>query len=288
MALDTARFLTQVKMKAALPTGRFTDSEILEIAYDVLLTDVQPMIINIREEYYVKKTNVTVSDGYNTYPINTRALGLTLRELKYIDSASQINNLVRLAPEDINDSQSGKPYAFYLEGVNVILYPTPNESGTLVQSYFQRVSKPVETSSCAAITAIDTATGIVTATPPSTWTTSNSFDLISRNNGNDTLAKDLTATAVGGSSITFTASNLPSSLAVGDYIALAGESPYIQVPDELISYVTLLTCVDLFESLGDQTAVQMAMAKAEKLKEGLARTLIQRVQGESIRMKPMI
>ena len=288
MALDNTRFLNQVKLKASLPTGRFTDQEILDIAYDILLTDAQPFLISLRSEYYTKKTSTTIVSGTATYPINTRALGLSLREVKFTDSAGQVSNLIQLSPEDINESTSGKPYAFYLEGVNLILFPTPDQSATLVQTYFQRVNRPVEATACALVTAIDTITGVVTADIPSGWTTSNTYDFISRNNGNDTLVKDLTPTAVGTTTITFTASDIPASLAVGDYITLAGETPYIQVPDEVVSLVVLLTCADLMESMGDAQSSGMAFQKADRLKVGLSRSLMPRVQGEGVKFRPTI
>ena len=283
MSLDTSRFLDQVKMKATLPTGRYTDQEILDIAYDILLSDVQPFLISLKQEFYTKKSNLTVSDGYNTYPINSRALGMALRELK-LDS----ENLRQISPEDTDENSSNDTSAYYFEGSNIILYPTPTSSATLTQTYFQRISKPVLTTDCAVVTSIDTSTGIVTATTPSTWTTSDTFDIVSRLNGNDTLAKDLSASAISSTTITFTASDLPSTFAVGDYIALAGETPYIQVPDDAIPLVQQLTVTDLMEALGDQNALQISMQKAEKLRVGLTRVMSIRNQGETIRLMPSI
>jgi hypothetical protein len=286
--LDNTRFLNQIKLKSALPTGRFTDQEILDLAYDVLLTDVQPFLISLRQEYYTKKSTSTIVANTASYPLNTRALGLSLRELKWTDSSGTICNLRQLSPEDIENSNTGTPYGFYFEGVYIVLYPTPSVTGTLTQSFFQRINKPVEASACAVITSIDTVTGNVTATPPSDWTISNTFDFISRNNGNDTLAKDLSVSAITSTTLTFTTSDIPTSLAIGDYVALAGESPYIQVPDDAVSLVQALTIVDLLESMGDAQAVEIAMAKADKLRAGLARVMGMRIEGESVKFRPSI
>jgi hypothetical protein len=141
---------------------------------------------------------------------------------------------------------------------------------------------------CASITAIDTLTGVVTATAPSGWSISNTFDLISRENGNSILAKDLTATTLDSTTITFTPANLPSNLAIGDYVALAGETPYIQVPDEVVSLVVQLTVADLLESMGDTNGSQMALGKAERLRQGLTKVLAVRVQGEGIKFRPQV
>jgi hypothetical protein len=203
-------------------------------------------------------------------------------------------NLRQIGPEEAEALEGGvlgSPDSFYLEGVNVVLHPTPDSGSTglrLIQTFFQRVNRPVELASCATITNIDSITGIVTATAPSTWTTSSVYDLISRNNGNDTLAKDLTVSAIGSTTITFTASDLPSSLAVGDWVVLAGETPFIQVPDEVVSLVQQLTVADLLETMGDTNGSQMALAKAEKLRQGLTRVLASRVQGESRKFRPQV
>ena len=285
MSLDNTRFLSQVNLKAALPTGRFTSQEILDIAYDILLSDIVPFLITLRQEFFATKSTQSVVSGTNTYPINSRALGSVLRELKFTDSSGSIINLSQINPDDVNDSDSGVPESFYFQGSNIILYPSSNTTGTLTQTYFQRPSKPVEVSTCAQITAFDTLTGIVTATPYSTWTTSNTFDLVS---ANQIIAKDLTAVAISSTTVTFTASDLPSNLAIGDYIALAQESPYMTAQDDVIPLLQQLTIVDLLESMGDANAVQLTGAKAEKLRAGLARVMGIRVQGESVKLKPQV
>lgn len=285
MALDNTRFLSQVTIKAALPTGRFTNQEILDVAYDVLLSDVVPFLISLRQEFFTAKSPQTIVAGTKTYAINARALGNVLRELKWADLTGKIFNLTQIDPSDVNDDPSGTPQSFYMQANSVILYPTPIAGGTLYQTYFERPSRPVEISTCAQITAIDTVNGIVTATPYSTWTTANSFDFVS---ANQIRAKDVTASSIGTSTMTFGASNIPYNLAVGDYVALAQETPFVTVPDDCIPLLQQLTAVDLLESMGDANAVQLAISKAEKLRSGLARIMSIRVEGEPVKLTPTV
>lgn len=285
MAMDTTRFLAQVQLKGAIPTGRFSDAEIFDIAYDVLLAEAQPFLISLREEFYVKKSTQFTTAGTTTYAINPRASGMALRELKY-SQGGNIVDLARIDPTTVNDTLTGTPHSFYLEGSNIVLYPVPDNAGTLTQTYFQRVGKPVAVSEAAQITAIDTVTGIITASAPSTWTTANRFDLITAVNGNDTIAKDLTASAVSTTALTFTASDLPSSLAIGDYVALAGETPYIQVPDDAIPMVQHMVVAELLENMGSQQELAVAMAKVDKMKAALVRVLSDRVRGAQISFMP--
>lgn len=285
MALNTSRFLDLVKLKGAIPTGRLTDAEILEVAYDVLLAEVQPLLISLREEYYVTQSSTSVTSGTNTYAVNPLALGLVLRELKFTTGGTTYD-LRRIDPVTVNDSNTGIPSQFWLQGESIVLYPTPNVSGTLTQSFFRRINKPVELSSTAAITQINTVSGVLTATPATGWTTANTFDLISRNNGNRILASNLTATAVGTTDITFTASDLPTDLAVGDYVSLNGETPYIQVPDDVIPLVQHMTVRDILESMGDAAGMQAAMAKIERVTAAVGRIMSDRVQGAQVKFKP--
>ena len=285
MALDTSHFLNQVKMKATLPDGRYTNTEILNIANDVLLSQMVPLILSLKEEYYVRPDTQNITQDTASYTIPYRAYGLALREVKRLSNTS-IVDLFRIDPTDVTSTQTGTPTSFYLEGHDVVLYPTPQSTvDTLKLSYFITPSKPVESTAVAAITAIDTATGVITTTPVSTWTTSDTFDLVSRRNGHKSLAIDLTASVVGASSMTFTASDLPSGLAVGDFVCLAQEAPFLQIPDSGFGLMVQMTANELLEDLGDTTALQVGQGKAEQLKAAFVSSLSTRVLGAPKRSK---
>lgn len=285
MALDTTKLLTQIKIKASLPDGRYTDAEILDIANDVLQSQVVPLIINLKEEYYVTSASQNITANVSSYPIPYRAYGLMLREAKKVQSNSLIN-LIRVDPTAITTTVAGNPTSFYLEGHDVVLYPIPSTTqATLKLSYFITPSKPVQSTEVAVITAINTATGIITATPPSTWTTASTYDFVSRRNGHKCLAIDLTPTAISSTTITFNASDLPSSLAVGDYVALAQEAPFVQIPDAGFPLVVQLVANELLEDLGDQEALQIGISKAENLKQTFTQAMSVRVSGEPKRSK---
>lgn len=285
MALDTSHFIDQVTMKATLPDGRYTDAEILNIAYDVLLSTMVPLILSLKEEYYVRSDVQPIIQDAASYAIPYRAYGLALREVKRLSNTSVID-LFRIDPTDVETTQVGIPTSFYLEGHDVVLYPTPSTTeGTLKLSYFITPSKPVESTEVAFITGIDTSTGIITATPPSTWTASDTFDFVSRRNGHKSLAIDLTASSVGASSVTFTASDLPSGLAVGDYICLASEAPFLQIPDSGFGLMVQLTANELLEDLGDTTALQVGQGKAEQMKAAFTSSLSTRILGAPKRSK---
>ena len=206
-------------------------------------------------------------------------MGLSLREVKKV-SGNSIIDLPRMSPEDVQSSATGAPTKFYLEGSDVVLYPTPNStSDTLRLSYYKTPSKLVEATACGLITAIDTVTGEITADCPTDWTTSNSFDFVSKRNGHKNHATDLTASAVTTTTITFTASDLPSGLVVGDYVCLAGQSPFCQVPDVCFDLIVRLTANDLLESMGDTEGLNAGLARTQILQSNIVTLLTNRVAG---------
>jgi hypothetical protein len=280
MAFDATYLLTQVKLKSSPPEGRFEDSEILQIANDVMISHVVPLIISLKEEYYVASEDQSITSSVNAYPIPYRALGLSLREVKKIRSTSIID-LDRMSPEDITSSStSDNTQGFYIQGQDVVIYPTPSSTQDSIRLYyFLTPSKIVDVTECAVITAIDTVTGIVTATPPTTWTASSVLDFCSKRNGHKTLGSDITPTAISTTTITFSLANLPSTLSVGDYVALAGETPFLQCPDVCFDLVVRIVSNELLESMGAQTELQAGMAKAEKLQANVVSLLTNRVTG---------
>jgi hypothetical protein len=278
-------FIDQVKIKATLPQGRYEDDEILEVAYDVLMSQVVPLILDLREEYYVASESQAITASQAEYPIPHQAFGLMLREVKRVYNR-EIQNLYQLDPSEITTTSTGTPTSFYLEGQSVVLYPTPQstDGSTLKLSYYKTPSKPVLTSSAALITNIDRDTGIVTATPPTSWSGSDTFDFVSRKNGHKTLAAEKSATLTT-TTLQFSTSDIPSTLEVGDYITLTGEAPYIQVPDNCFALMVQLTANELLEDMGDQGPLQIGIQKGEQLKGIFVKSMAARVLGEPKRSR---
>lgn len=272
-------FVDKVTLYGALPDGRYQPEEILGVGYDMLVSNVVPLIISLNEEYYVRSESQAVTASRSSYPIPKRALGSLLREAKHV-LGKKVNDLDRISPEEVTSNQEGSPDSFYLKGLNVILYPTPNSTeGTLELSYYLTPSLPVLVAAAALITNIDTSTGEITATTPAGWSTSNTFDLVSARNGHETLAFELAASAVTSSSVTFTAGDLPSTLQNGDYISLSGYSPYMQCPDLAFQYLIQITANEFLRNMAATAELQNGLVAEGKLLQALTRTMSNRVLG---------
>jgi hypothetical protein len=288
MSFNTTQLVNQIALKAALPDQRYTDQEILDLAYDVLITEVQPQIVNLREEYYVKHKLHTVTANQQAYLMPDRALGQKLREVK-LRVGSQVKDLPRISIEDVQSTNTGSVTAFYLESNYVYLYQTPASTGdTLDLSYYLQASGLVPSTDAARITGIDRATGVVTAACPATWTTSDTFDLTSAKNSGENLALDLTASAVSGTDITFAVADIPSGLAVGDYVTLANETYIVPVPDSAKAWFVSLVAAELLGAMGSLNEQQAMQVKAEQQRGQMVPLLVNRVSGAPKRFGPQI
>ena len=267
--------VSAVRMRCQLPTaandGKFTDLNILELAYEELLTYVLPEIRKARGNYYVRSLDHAVASGVSDYSIPSRAQGASLRDVTYIDPNGNGWSIPEIPLEDSDYYKSSgsawwsTAYAYTIEGNKVRLRPEPTREGTLRLRYYERPGRLVPVSEAMLITGFGAANK-VQGDVPASWTTANIFDSLSADPTFDTFGMDATAavvTAGVGGSIDFT-DPYPSELAVGDYIALATESPVVQLTVELQPVLTSATVVRVLEALGDLQGVGVAQAKMER------------------------
>ena len=206
-----------------------------------------------------------------------------LRDVQLIDSNDNITPLSRLFEEDkvsLNENAQG----YFLKGNNIILSPTPSTTtGTLRLAYIRRPSALVLTTAAGEITSIDTGLNqIVVSSLPSTMTVNTEIDFVQGNSPYDLLETDSSITGVSGTTISF--ASLPDDLAVGDFIALSGESPVAQLPEELIQILTQSVLCSCLSSKKDKS-VEFEMQKLTQMKEILTNMLVPRVKSDDKKIK---
>lgn len=273
MAYTSDDLVSAVRMRCQLPSatndGKFTDANILELAYEELLTNVLPEIRKARGNYYVKSVDYTVSAGADSYKIPSRAQGASLRDVTFINSDGTGFSLPEIPLEDVDYYKTSgstwwsTAFCYCIENNNVLLRPQPTQAGTLRLRYYDRPGRLVMKSEAMQITGITPGVNtLFSGDVPAAWTTSNKFDILAASPTFDDYAESLTPTAVtpgAGGSIVFTGT-LDAGISVGDWIALETESPIVQLTVELQPVLISATCVRILESMGDLNSVNTAQA----------------------------
>lgn len=280
--MNTTELLASIKRGATVPANqnRFTDADILAIADEEIQTKLLPVLLSLRQEYLVRREVISLTANQNAYSVPYRAIGRTLRSLATIQGSVK-NYLGYIDPSDVdftNTSLIGIPCNYYFEGDSYILVPTPTNSLSLEIKYEIQCSNLTDVSNCGLISAINTAGNYVTITStPSALITGASIDFIQGKAGNTLIDIDKTITNVSGSNIYFT--TLPSTLAVGDWLAIAQTSPVVQLPREMHQVLAQAVECRLLEALGDFEGLQASSAKLQEKTQAMMSLLSPRQKG---------
>jgi len=123
-----------VKRKISFPINQntFTEEDILAFANEEMAISQVPAIMQYHEEYLVHRVDVPLRANVSRYPMPDRAIGMRLRDIKFVDISGNLSNMTRVGAEDKDFFQqsnvSNEAFSFYLEGNDVVL--TPSLSGT--------------------------------------------------------------------------------------------------------------------------------------------------------------
>lgn len=214
-----------------------------------------------------------------TYDIPRRAIAAGLVKVEGVDDNGQTWMLFEL-----NDAQRSKFWPrngnFYVQGNQLIFYTAP-PTGTLRFTYPRRLSQLVLTESVGIISAINTAAGVVTlvGTPPATFVSGKTFDLVRATPHFDLLAMEVVAT-ISGTALTFAPTDLPAGLEVGDYVCLPGQTAACSAPYEL--HAVLAQRVALMWLTGKGDPLANTCAEMLKQMQGDAMAIIEpRVEKEA-------
>ena len=293
MANTTADLLTSVQARAFWPSSGapLTDAQILTLANEELRDYVFPFVLQARSEYRLADLDHSITSSTQLYRCPPRAHAGRLSDVLYVDTNSNETSLDRMWLEEVGNqgqlhgtvaSSIGRDYQWFFKGDFVGLYPTPSTTAdTLRLRYYMRPGKLVTEAAAGQITAITGAT-LTIATVPATWTTANTFDLVSATGTHATLAIDLAAGTVNtGASADIDLSVAPTSeLAVGDWIALAGESPIPNIPEAVHSLLYHRTVIRMMEGAGDLDKWKLANAATAGYEDAARKLLSDRIDGE--------
>lgn len=292
MTLTGDQFLENLKRRITVPANQvlLNNAAMLDMAEAVMRRKMIPLILSVSQNYFVTRTTQATVANQSEYPIPYRSIGRTLRELKLrqpsANSCMRDMSLIDLEDDNLFSNSGGLPQNFYFQGDKFVVKPAPPDATTyeFVVWYDLQPSRTVQTSAAGFITGISGNVVNISVTP-STFMPGVYVDFVQGRAGNSTLGMDALITNVSGGAITFgSASDLPSDLAVGDWIALAQESPVVQLPIEATPLYVTMTAERVLYALGDFDGASLLMKDAEDESKDLLKILEPRIQGENTKI----
>lgn len=256
------QLIRSVRRRAYMPQNdaTFSPADMLEVANEEMRDYMVPFLRDVHEEFLVASLDVTVAAGVASIRLPQRCAGEQLKGVLYDAGSTGVYTPMRRI--DSTDVASASGVAFYLEDDEIVFTPAPTSALRLRLKYIYRPSRMVLVSDCVQTT---TPGGYLSLTPGASTTVGPRFtdgalvDIVAGQPGFRTLVMDATAvTAVGASFIFSTV--VPTTVAVGDYVCLAGESCFPQIPEAAWGLLAQRIAVKLLEGKGGSN---YSMAKME-------------------------
>lgn len=287
MAILADDLIEGMKARISFPESQvlLDDDDFLRMADDTIRTKIIPLFESTNEDYFVTSVDVPLVANTSEYDIPYRAIIRGLREIK-IRTTSDSTNVRNLAKIEIEDIplflNSSFCEAFYFKGDRLVLVPSvgSNPADTLEMWYQLLISKLTAVANVATVVS-KTTTVVTVDAVPSTFTTSTPLDFIQAKSGNRIYTMDKTPTVVGPTSLTFATGDIPTTLVAGDYIALAGYSPVVNlVPDTAKPYLETCLAKRVLKAAGDYEGARELDDDIKEEKDALLKILEPRIDGE--------
>lgn len=290
MSITADYIVAQLKVRVTLPASQvlLEDEDFLTLADAVVQSGLIPLLESTNGDFFVTSSDVSLVASQSEYDIPYRAIGRAMREIKLKETATPTNirNLIKVEIEDkdyygVGDSSI---CGFYFKGDRLRLVPDVPSTLTVAQQLeiWHRLAPNKLTLLENVCTVVSATSTIVTVDAvPSTITASTPIDFIQGRAGCRIYSIDKTPTAAGATTLTFATGVIPSDLTAGDYIALAGYSPVLNmIPNECYPYFESLLAKRVLKAIGDYEGSKELNEDIKDEKAGLLLILEPRIDGE--------
>lgn len=145
--LTTDDLVEAVKLTMSFPLSQnsFTYNNIVTFLNQELQLNAVPTLLEEHQEYLVYRVAVPLVSNISRYPIPDRAIGMTLRDVKFADQNGNFYDITRIAPDDKaffqqSNGSNQTVGKFYLEGNEMVLTPQllVNPTGYLILFFHLR------------------------------------------------------------------------------------------------------------------------------------------------------
>lgn len=286
MSMISDDLLSNVKKTITFVSSISTldNDDILKFIDDAIKVYIVPMIDASNGEFFVTTTTTSLVASQSEYDIPYRSIGRTVRDILIQDESGNLQNSPYIAPEDAYlYKDTALDYGHYFRGDKIVLVPdipaTYSSNESLFIAYKLRPNKLTQVSNAAKVSSISSPNVVVESV--GLIETGSEVDFIQARSGRSILAMDKSVTNVSGTTLTFAPADIPSTLAVGDYIAIRETSPVANmIPDDFQPLIEKLAAKLVLLSVDDD----VGMDKLEKLikdeKKNLGSLIEPRNEGE--------
>jgi hypothetical protein len=162
--LTSDDLIASVQRKIAMPLSQatFSNDDILAFANEEMMISQVPSVLLYHEEYFVHQVTIPLVTGVSRYAIPDRAIGMRLRDVKWMDNAGNMFDMTRVAPEDkaffqLNIGANQAIHKFYVEGNELVLVPAvvSSPTGNLIVSFFLRPNQLVQNAKSCTVVGIN-------------------------------------------------------------------------------------------------------------------------------------
>ena len=274
----TSDLVTDILLLSHAPTGNntFTSTKILRLATLELQTSVMKQILATRGGYYLDYEDYPIVDS-GLYVIPSKAIAGALVNVELVQTPSIIPvNLIDESEQLSTNSPTSTSYGFFMKGNFVQILPTPN-IGVARLWYTGRTSDLILTSAACQVTAVSAAVVSVSSIP-STIIVGSSVDACGDQPPFNILGTR-TITDITGTDITLDAE--VDDLAIGDWIALEGQTPVPQVPVEYRLILAQRVVCKIYELQGYLDKLSAAKKVLKEYEEYTANLITPRVKSQT-------
>jgi hypothetical protein len=225
----------------------------------------------------------------NGFTIPARAAGNVISQALLISDSGAYRQVPRATegdtdtlPYSTNNQGVYSSAVYFIRNNKIYLNPYPlTGSSTLRVIYPIRPGNLIATTSARQILS-HTSTSITLTSSIGTIVTGATFDIISNGSPYVYHATDQTATSVAGAVIS--GITVPSDVADGDWVVVAGESPIPQIPYELHPVLRARTVVGVLEAMGKMSELPAAENTANRLTSQLMGMVTPRAEDQTQRI----
>ena len=287
MAVTTDSVLAGVKRRAVVPANQVTldDDDILKLIDDVIKVHVVPLVDSVNGEFFVTSETTTLVAGQSNYSIPYRSIGRTVRDVLIMDTSNNSKRdcpLVAIEDAHLYDD-TALDFGHYFQGDQIYTVPSVPSTYSGNEAFYilykMRPSSLVKLTNAAKVASVSSPNVEVEAVGD--IVTGSTIDFIAGKSGNRIFAIDKSVTNVSGTTLTFTAADIPSDLAAGDYISLQGTSPVVtMIPDECSPWIERLAAREVLLAIGDDVGADKLAPGIAQERENLLSLLEPRNEGE--------